>query len=164
MEVRKVTQNDDFDAIGNIYSSSWKAAYQGIVPQDYLDSLDGSHWSAALRDGEREAFVVMDGKKYAGSSSIGAARDEEMAGWGEIISIYLLPEYFGCGYAELLLECAVNALREKGYNDIYLWVLDKNIRARNFYEKHGFVMNTDHATITIGGKELAEIRYIHHLE
>lgn len=163
METRKVTAKDDFEAIGNIYSCSWKSAYQGIVPQSYLDELSGSRWSSVSVDSQYDAYVIMDKEKYAGTSSICAARDEKMMGWGEIISIYLLPEYFGKGYAKPLLDCAVNALVGKGYKSIYLWVLDYNIRAQKFYEKHGFEKNGDAASLTIGGKELTEIRYIKHL-
>lgn len=163
MEIRKVKANDDFEAIGNIYSCSWKIAYRGMISQDYLNELSGNQWSSVLRDSAYDSYVIMEGEKYVGTSSICAARDEKMAGWGEIISIYLLPEYFGKGYAKQLLDCALNDLLEKGYQSIYLWVLDKNIRAQKFYEKHGFKFNGDSAAITIGGQELAEVRYIRHL-
>ena len=160
MEIRNVTAIDDFEAIGNIYSCSWKTAYQGIVPQHYLDELSGHRWSSFLVDRQYDAYVILDGDLYAGTSSICAARDEKMTGWGEIISIYILPEYVGKGYADPLFDCAVTALVEKGYKSIYLWVLDKNIRAHKFYEKHGFIKNGDTNSMVIGGKELTEIRYI----
>lgn len=164
MELRKVTAIDDFDAIGDIYSCSWKAAYQGIVPQNYLDELSGRHWSSVLADSQYDAYVILDGEHYAGTSSICGARDDKMTGWGEIISIYLLPAYFGKGYAEPLFDCAVNALMEQGYKSIYLWVLEDNLRAQTFYEKHGFVQNGDTSLITICGKNLTELRYIKHLQ
>lgn len=164
MEIRKITKDDDFEVIGNIYSCSWKTAYRGIVPQEYLDSLGGSRWSNVLKDSGHDAYVVMDGDKCVGSSSICAARDKNMAGWGEVISIYLLPEYFGSGYAKPLFDCAVNALREKGYADIYLWVLEENVSAQKFYEKQGFHKNGDTAPITIAGKDLIEVRYVKHFE
>ena len=160
MIVRKVTQSDDFDAIGNIYAQSWKSAYRGIVPQSYLDSLSGEQWADKFRTRKHDSFIILEGGKYIGTSSICAARDEIMAGYGEIISIYLLPEYFGQGYAEPLLNCAVNALWEKGYENIYLWTLEKNIRAQRFYEKNGFYKNGDTSAIEIAGKELTEIRYV----
>jgi len=164
MEIRKAHQQDDFEAIGNIYASSWKVAYQGIVPQDYLDALEGNRWATILAKAQYDAYVIMDGAKYAGTSSICAARDENMAGWGEVISIYLLPEYFGAGYAQPLLEGALNALQSKGYRHAYLWVLEQNTRARRFYEKQGFKANHDFTTITIAGKELKELRYVKQLD
>ena len=160
MHVRKVTKTDDFDAIANIYAQSWKAAYHGIVPQDFLDSLTTKQWSDKLANSTFDAYVILEDDKYIGTSSICAARDVKMAGYGEIISIYLLPEYFGRGYAKPLIDCVTNALLEKGYSNIYLWTLTENIRAQKFYEKHGFHKNDDISTIEIAGKELTEFRYV----
>ena len=83
-----------------------------------------------------------------------------MSGWGEIISIYLLPEYFGRGYGRLFFTHVVSELLRKGYKDIYLWVLEKNNRARRFYEKNGF-SPADSQMFTIGNEDISEIRYIY---
>lgn len=58
----------------------------------------------------------------------GKARDPSLPDWGEIVSIYLLPEHFGKGYGSVLLKHA-------GYEDAYLWVWKDNKPARLFYEK-----------------------------
>jgi len=160
MNIRKVTKADDFDAIGNIYAQSWKITYHGIVPQDYLDDLTGARWATLLSESKYDSFLVLEDGKYIGTSSICAARDEKMPDYGEIISIYLLPEYFGQGYAEPLFNCAINALLVKGYKNIYLWVLEENVRAQKFYEKQDFHKNGDSKLINIAGKELTEIRYV----
>ena len=163
MIIRKVTASDNFETIGEIYASSWKASYRNIIPQDYLDNLKGSRWATRIAKSQYTAFVVMEGEKYIGTSSISPARDEELQGWGEIISIYVLPEYFGKGYSQPLLEHVIGALAKQGYNDIYLWVLSENARARRFYEKNGFQKTSHIKNITIGGKDLKEIRYSKHL-
>ncbi len=161
MFVRKVTPSDDFEAIAAIYAASWKQAYRGIVPQEYLDSLDDTSWASVRQGKMYDAYVLMDDEKYAGVSTYRDARDEAMAGWGEVVSIYLLPAYWGRGFAEGLLKASVKGLMELGYRQIYLWVLKDNARARAFYHKHGFVPNGDHNIITIGGKDLPEVRYVH---
>ena len=84
-----------------------------------------------------------------------------MNGWGEIISIYVLPKYFNQGYGKKLLEFAVDTLGKNGFDNIYLWVLEENQQARSFYERNGFFPNGDKGAITIGGKELVEVRYVH---
>ena len=160
MEIRRMTLNDDAEVVGNIYANSWKAAYRGIVPQAYLDGLAGSMWLAVLRDEQYQSYLAMDGEAYIGASAVCAARDESMVGWGEIVSLYLLPTYFGSGYAEPLFRRVVEALRMQGYQQIYLWVLEENARARRFYEKQGFAANGDRLVLTIEGKELMEVRYV----
>lgn len=161
MEIRRVTDADDFEKIGNIYAQSWKTAYKGIIPQDFLDSLPGIPPLLAQR--EYSTYVVLDGGTYIGTSSFHAARDANMNGWGEIISIYLLPEYFGKGYAAPLLRAVVAALSSQGFERIYLWVLEENARARRFYENNGFQCTSDTTKITLGGKELVEIRYVYNV-
>ena len=160
MEIRKVTFDDDIAAIGSIYAASWKFAYRGIVPQMYLDQLTNHRWVTALNENRYDAFILVDNGQYIGTSSICPARDADMAGWGEVISLYLLPEYFGKGCAAVLFNHALNVLRETGFQCIYLWALAENARARRFYEKQGFRWNGDTTAVTIGGKALTEIRYI----
>ena len=64
MMVRKVRSGDDIDAVCDIYCQSWRAAFRGSVPQDYLDALSGSRWRPALENSELDSYVVMDGDIY----------------------------------------------------------------------------------------------------
>ena len=53
MVIRRLTPSDDIDHVSRVYARSWKAAYQGIVPQEYLDSsrktLPSCGWPAKGR-------------------------------------------------------------------------------------------------------------------
>lgn len=161
MEIRKTTQSDDFDAISRIYAVSWKTAYQGIVPQQFLEELSETSWSDKLSSNQWDSLVVIIDGKYIGTSSVCPARDEALQGWGEIISIYLLPDCFGKGYGKSLLDAAISELAKLGYSKIYLWVLEENMRARAFYERNGFAPTSDKISMDIGGKDLTEMRYIY---
>ena len=44
MEIRLINKNDDKKAISRIYEESWKTAYNGIIPQDYLESIPEGRW------------------------------------------------------------------------------------------------------------------------
>ena len=104
---------------------------------------------------------MLDQEKIAGTSSFCRSRFEQFDGCGEIISIYLLPEYMGKGYGKELLDRAVSELVGKGYREIFLWVLEENHRARRFYEKFGFKKADDVIDEEIGGKSVREIRYVY---
>lgn len=162
MVLRKVKKTDDFEAIANVYVRSWQAAYKGIASQDYLDALTADRWKDVLSGSALESFVLLDGANYVGTCAISPARDEAMAGWGEIVSIYLLPEYFGKGCGKKLLCAAQEELHRGGYSSIYLWVLAQNERARSFYERNGFAPR-DAVRVEVGGKELEEVRYVKQL-
>ena len=155
--VREMT-TDDIDAVRQLYVTGWQNAFKGIVPQDYLDQLNLDHWAPPLNG----AYVLTDGEKILGTSSISAARDESFKGWGEVISIFILPELIGQGYGHTLFDFVTDKLIEMGYHNICLNVFEANLRARRFYERHDFSWNGDRISSDIGGKELIELRYIAH--
>lgn len=160
MEIRYITPADDRLAISKIYEQSWRYAYKGIIPQDYLDSIREGQWAANFDRPKMHTLVCLEEGKFVGTSSFSRSRFEEYAGWGEIISIYFLPDYFRKGYGRVLLETAVSELRKLGYHDIFLWVLEDNMNARKFYEKVGFTQTEYYKDDSIGGKCLREVSYI----
>lgn len=82
-----------------------------------------------------------------------------MNDWGEIVSIYLLPEYMGKGYGRALMTAVINLLKEMAFENIFLWVLEENHNARGFYEKMGFEPSGRYHNDNIGGKALREMQY-----
>ena len=162
MEILKVT-NELASCASHIYALSWKTAYKNIVPHKYLDGLSLERWTPLLLDSPYTSFVIKDGGEYVATSSSAPARDETMCGWGEIISLYVLPQYFNKGYGKEMFSFAAAQLHENGFQNIYLWVLEENQKARRFYEQNGFVPNGDKAVIHIGGKDLTELRYVNRL-
>ena len=161
MEVRYIVSTDDRMAISKIYEKSWKFAYKDIIPQDYLDSIPEGSWVSNLDNQGRNTLVCVDNGKLVGTSSFCKSRFEQFQGWGEIISIYLLPDYIGKGYGKLLMETALSELKKQGYENVFLWVLEENIRARKFYEQFGFLPTDDFLDANIGGKDLREVRYVY---
>ena len=49
-------------------------------------------------------------------------------------------------------------IKSRGYDKIFLWVLEENNRARSFYEKMGFV--TDGEAKPSGLADTQEVRYV----
>ncbi len=160
MNIRLATPQDDFTAISRIYALSWKSAYQGIVLQAYLSQLPEDRWAPMLAQRPGDQLVALSNGKYVGTSCIGPGRDPAFADWGEIVSLYLLPEAMGLGHGKLLLAEALLELQNRGFAKVYLWVLKENARARAFYERNGFRPTTDRLSLDIGGKKLQEMRYI----
>ena len=164
MLIRKLEPGDDRTALSRIYEESWRWAYRGIVPQDYLDAIPAGRWAGLFDAPGIHTLVALDGDRYAGTSKFAASRFPEYAGEGEIISLYLLPEYTGRGYGRALLEAAAGGLAELGFSDVFLWVLEENRRARRFYEQAGFAFAGDVREDEIGGKSLREVRYVRRQE
>lgn len=163
VEIRPLLPEDDRLAVGKIYAESWKYAYKGIVPQSFLDGISEEDCGRNLdREGIFCLVAVEDGK-LVGTSSYCKSRFKEYADFGEIISIYFLPEYIGKGYGKKLLAAAVKSLSEMGFRDVFLWVLEENHGARTFYERCGFFPGGEKMTSEIGGKVLTELQYCYNV-
>lgn len=157
MEIRYMEKSDSRLAISKVYEESWKHAYKGIVPKAYLESIPEGQWAANIEQENRKNLVVVKDRKIIGTSSFGKSRMDEMEGFGEIISLYLLPEYMGKGYGRLLLQAVLGELEKMGFACVFLWVLEENKNARHFYEKCGFVQSVQCLINNIGGKDLKEV-------
>ncbi|MFR5876365.1 MAG: N-acetyltransferase family protein [Eubacterium sp.] len=91
-----------------------------MIPQDYLNSIPSGQWCGAIDNPDRHTLVMLVENKIIGTSSYCKSRLEEYKDWGEIISIYLLPEYMGKGYGRSLLEKAIEKLKAMGFTTIFL--------------------------------------------
>lgn len=163
MEIRYINQSDDLLEISNIYENSWKYAYKGIIPQDYLDSIPTGRWVSGIDKFRMNNLVMIENGHIIGTASISKSRWQQYSDYGEIISIYFLPAYMGKGHGQHLLKKCIDELYMRGYNEILLWVLEDNQRARRFYEKNGFILSDEEMLSNIGGKDLKEIMYIHQM-
>ena len=162
MEMRFLHPGDDQLAVSSIYERSWKYAYKGIVSQEYLDSIPEGRWANHLSKEGMHHLVLLEDGILIGTASISRSRWQQHSDFGEIVSIYFLPEYIGQGYGHYLLNRCITELQGLGFSDILLWVLEDNARARAFYEKNGFICSGKYLQDTIGGKELREVMYMFH--
>ncbi len=143
-----------------IHADAWKISYRDFVPHDYLDELSFDYWTEFFKDEERTAYFLSVDDNFVGVVTYGAAREESMAGFGEIWSIYVHPDHHNKGYGRKLLQFAHDKLKELGFDKTYLWVLEENLNSCAFYEAMGYEKSDDKATLNIGGKEIIEVRYI----
>src|SRR5690606_39084422 len=75
----------DAEELGALHVAAWQVAYRGLMPDDYLESLDAAAradgWRTMLSGAELGARVVVaeiDGA-IAGFAMFGTSRDEDAA-------------------------------------------------------------------------------------
>lgn len=158
-EIRAVTR-EDAASIGQIYCAAWKETYRGLLPQDYLDSLSSERWKKQYAVSPPTALALWEDGKLVGVVSYHQGRQEKLSDWGEVGSLYLLPCCWKKGYGSRLLREALSRLSQMGYKQVYLWVLQGNRRAIDFYEREGFSFSGDRLETYIGGQRVTELRYI----
>ncbi len=134
-------------AIAEVIVNTWRAAYRGQLPEDYLNrlSLDKpeAFWKEVLsrpRSPRFQAFVATLNDRLVGVASMGPCRDEDLdsESTAEVYAIYLLPEYWRRGIGRSLIESATEEMRAQGMRAAILWTLETNARTRHFYEAVGW--------------------------
>jgi GNAT superfamily N-acetyltransferase len=167
MEVR-AARVEDAGQIALVHVRSWQQTYRGLVPQEYLDSLDldqrASSWRRELAkpDSPGRAILVLDsGGTLVGFASLGPARDADQnpEQVGEVRAIYLLADAWGKGLGRQLMAAAVERLAAAGFEQAILWVLDSNGRARRFYEAGGWFADGAVKDDDSRGFQMTEVRY-----
>ena len=159
MEIRYINQNDNPLEISNIYESSWKCAYKDIISQEYLDSIPTGRWANSINKVGMNNLILIENGMIIGTASFCKSRWKTYNDYGEIVSIYFLPDYIGKGYGRLLLNKCIDKLKQCGFSKVLLWVLEDNHRARKFYEKSGFICSEIFMNDNIGGKDVREVLY-----
>jgi len=161
--IRKALPEDAYDYTA-CHISCWQSAYRGIIPDDYLDNMPSEQEQRTeerrqyLCDPNVNNYCVVLGDKMIGFLGFGKCRDEDKPDSGEIGGIYLLREFWDKGYGGKMMDFAKNTLMHMGFDEIIIWVFEENIRARRFYEKHGFVLDGAKKEM-VRGKPLVAVRY-----
>jgi len=138
MEIRPLTLQDDLRTVGEVYAEGWKNAYQRLLPQRFLDKLNHERWSAVLHADPSATLGLFEEGRLIGAATLGFLRTEGREGYGEIASLYLLPEYIGQGYGAALLKEAEAQLCDHGCVGVCVWVMCANTRAISFYLRKGY--------------------------
>ena len=137
----------------------WKFAYQGIINEAYLSSLQDDHWVAFLEkkitENSVECIITKKEEQIVGLVIFGESITEEYPDDGEIHSLYLLPEFIGQGIGPLLFDMAERGLKEKEYKHHLVCVFSKNKAAIQFYESHGFKTVSTGNEIIMGEQKLS---------
>ena len=159
MEVRRASVADAA-GIADVHVRTWQAAYAHVFGAQRLAEFDvharAERWARVLRDGEA-IFVADEDGRVVAFVSVGPAQDDDRM--GELYAIYALPEAWGTGAGSDLMQAGVEALREAGYRDAILWVLEDNPRARRFYEREGWELDGTAKEDDVLGVRVAEVRY-----
>lgn len=124
---------------------TWRAAYAGIVPEDYLTNLsyeESEHrWHERLSKDDRGCVFVAEGNRGIFGFASGHSRYRFSRGLeeyrGEFEKVYVLPAGQGKGAGRNLVEAVARYFLEHGLASMILWVFEENRPARGFYEALG---------------------------
>ncbi len=157
---------------------SWQVGYRGVVDDDFLDHRAEVHPSAAWwsqraawppsrrhrllvlgRPGEVHGFCDVGPYREAGGERGDDVADPTGDHGGQVCSLYVDPSGFRRGWGAALLAAGVEHLGEMGLTDLRLWVVDRNRRARAFYESQGWEADGAVAVRPFPDLTVTEVRY-----
>ena len=151
---------DDAARLGRVHVETWRATYRGLLSDDYLDALSdirqAAFWSRALDDADRAAGAHVAEDEDAGVVGFSDCGPERggAPGWGEIMAIYILPEWQRQGLGRRLVGASGAHLAAQGLESLAVWAVEDN-PARAFYSALGGAP-AERRRLNIGGAEVTE--------
>jgi N-acetylglutamate synthase-like GNAT family acetyltransferase len=76
-----------------------------------------------------------------------------------VYSLNVHPDHWQVGVGGELLSATHAGLAELGFSGAFLWVIEGNRRARDFYERRGWTRDEDQRIRDIQGVSVDEVRY-----
>ena len=136
----------------------YASIFPSDVPRPKHDdlTLDWERRLAGLHSPDARGYVAAKGDQLVGVVVAGA--DPDHLETGHITRFYVDAPHWGQGVGTLLYDAAISHLRQFGYEQASLWVLEGNARARSWYERLGWTCTGERkvAAETIG---VEDVRY-----
>lgn len=157
-------ESGDAPAVAQVHVRSWQHAYRSLLPDEYLDQLraeEGAQRYDFANPDPRAPYTVVavDGGSIVGFATTSASRDEDLPDFGELLALYVDPDYWGRGIGVALIKAARARLSGLGFRKALLWMLKGNLRADRFYQIDGWSPDGQHRVQTIWGIDVNESRY-----
>jgi ribosomal protein S18 acetylase RimI-like enzyme len=133
--IKKMETEEEIRGKALVVWRCWHDAYPGLISWEYLDALSLEKCEEVAFRWPDNIIIAKDDDRVIGFTGCGIRPDVPEI--GEIFSMYVLPEYYGKGVSQQLMNARLEKLSQ--YDEITLWVLKENKRAIRFYRKCGFV-------------------------
>jgi ribosomal protein S18 acetylase RimI-like enzyme len=162
----RAAQQDDIPGMARVHVETWRAAYAGILPADFLAGLSVQtaveNWRkafAGLKTPDEAVFVAeTETGEIAGIAMCGPLRDPDPVYQGEIYLLYVLPKHQNQGVGRrLFAACARHLAQRLNLQTMLVWVMAEN-PYRKFNESLGGKPARE-KTVEVGGKTITDVGY-----
>lgn len=159
-------QASDADIVAALHAESWRSAYVGMLPDDYLADLvlaDRRHlWTERMKAAKPERRLVLLAKLEGQLAGFVCVLLDEEPAWGaRLDNLHVRPDLKGRGLGRsLMAEAAEWVMRQAPGSRMHLMVYEANEPARRFYETLGGELAERHEEDAPGGSRLVALRYV----
>jgi CubicO group peptidase (beta-lactamase class C family)/ribosomal protein S18 acetylase RimI-like enzyme len=152
----------DIPALAEVFVSSWRDGYVGVVAPEVLEALEAARiaeWLAPLVTADATTTSVVEAADGSLLAFCRFGTDRDDPGTGQILGLYVDPAAQRRGLASALLEHAITSLAGQGCSKLALWVFAANERAQRLYRNFGFVPDgTGRVEQAYGAPEIHMVR------
>ena len=152
--ITPMTTESEMDEKGYVHWKSWQETYSGLMPEEYLQSIDLEKCIKMAHKWPQNTLLLKTDNKVIGFSCFGESKDCDSA--NEIIALYLLREYQGQKLGYTLLNKTFEKLPNN--RKTLLWVLKGNEKAINFYKRYGFEFTGNEKSLPFGTELQMEMK------
>jgi ribosomal protein S18 acetylase RimI-like enzyme len=153
----------DLAQIGHIARTTWDDTYKDTIalenrrdfleraykPQNLEDSIDTpGHW-----------FYVAEWDQQVVGFGHFLRRYHPTKARAELVRLYVLPAYQNLGIGEVILKTGFAALARAKITQCFVSVQSGNMKARRFYERHGFSFHQTHGQF-LGTQIITLVEYL----
>ncbi len=156
----------DAPHLARVQVAALQAAYRGALPGTLLAEMKPELLVAPLSQmletptpAAPRVWVLEQAGRVLGFAAAGRADADLEPAAGELFALYLHPLAWNRGFGRALLTLALDHLDACGHPQVLLWVLERNARARRFYEALGWAADGGSRTVWENGIALRECRY-----
>ena len=133
-------RESDLPDIHNLLLETWLDAYSSFIPESDLISYHRATYNhealeAIFRDPESKGFVAESDRTLVGYIRTRIAKDENRF---YVPSLYVLPHHQGKGVGGSLMAMAVEEAKAKGFDRIWIGIMEKNKEGLDWYRKFGY--------------------------
>lgn len=156
-------KKEDIPQVVDIQISGWRAAYKGMIDDEYLENMNvEKKIKMREKDYNETRFIVAD----INNEVVGFCRytdnmektTETPEADCELRALYVKPELKHNGIGNEMFRYVVNEFKYMGKTKMVLWCLKDNALARRFYEKMGGIIIKERL-IHIGNRDYEEVAF-----
>jgi GNAT superfamily N-acetyltransferase len=155
----------DESAIAQLHADSWRAAYRGILRDDFLDDTVVANrrelWRTRFSELDRTDQLILVGEEHGEIQAFACAFLDADPEWGTLLdNLHVLPGLKGKGLGRQLLSAVAENIRRHGLHSmLHLWVYEQNVQARSFYERLGGIVSDCVGEAAPDGSHVNVLRY-----
>ncbi|WMJ87447.1 GNAT family N-acetyltransferase [Anaerocolumna sp. MB42-C2] len=139
--IRKAAR-EDASRLAEILIFAKRTSYRSIFKNDYVSFNEMQVLSLALDYQKREEMLdniyVYDDGIVKGMMNWGKSADSNYPESIRLYEFYVDPFFQGNGIGTKMMKTLLSQAEAIGAKNIFLWVLEENLKARRFYELFGF--------------------------